>query len=86
MPTREIPTHSPAPWSLNESDDLRYYGDGYICELHGVTEADKRLILKAPELLAACRAYVLMCEAGGLMSGLALGMKSLVDHIDGGGE
>lgn len=52
-------------------------------------DANRRLILKAPDLLAACRALVRQCETGGIIVGIRNHvdtMKALVDHIDGGGE
>lgn len=92
MPTRETPTHSPAPWALDPSskqhhDDLILDAkSGTVAATYGLA-ADDRLILKAPDLLAACRAFVLRFEAGADHSEEIYDtMKALVDHIDGGGE
>ena len=94
MPTRETPTHSPAPFSLDTDGDIVDANGRSVALLYPESggaddDADRRLILKAPELLAVCRAFVRMCEAANIPLDLrhpAWRMKALVDHIDGGGE
>jgi hypothetical protein len=88
MSTRETPTHSPAPWWLDDWSHLRAEDEAPICDLHPASEPDRRLILKAPELLALVRQSVLEAERSSLDRGSAryAAMKALVDHIDGTGK
>ena len=93
MPTRETPTHSPAPWSIDRRDlvgqDTLHDAQGnYLAMLDSTSAADDRLILKAPELLDACRRWLRRCESGSVLfySANYAEIKALVDHIDGDGE
>jgi hypothetical protein len=88
-PTREIPTHSPAPWQ--EDEEQRGHitsADGLYVAEYALEAENRRLILKAPDLLATCRALVLRHEAGmgevDRETTYAV-MKALVDEIDGVG-
>lgn len=88
MSTRNMPMHSPSPWTTIEQDlhDTKGVHIGNIRYLSG---EDRRLILKAPELLVVCRKVVLDAEENGatvLVAGSTqhAAMKALVDHIDGG--
>jgi hypothetical protein len=86
--TRETPTHSPGPFTL---DDSCIHGRVFdangrrVATVYG-TVADERLFLKAPELLAACRTFCLRVERGEVQSRKTYAaMKALVDHVDGTG-
>jgi hypothetical protein len=85
--TRATPTHSPAPWKESGEE----YGEHthvlsaeglYVAE-YVLVDADRRLILSAPKLLAACRAAVLDRDPDNTFHHIAA-MKALVDQVDGG--
>jgi hypothetical protein len=88
MATRETPTHSPAPWDIGWDGHIRDANGVPIMSTHRTRAEDDRLIRKAPDLLAACRRYVLRCGAGEVAEPPRefMSMKALVDYIDGEGE
>jgi hypothetical protein len=95
MPTRETPTHSPGPWTTDGygvyDATKQIIAEVYV-DVHSrdadAAEANRRLILKSWQLLAACRVLVLKHESGmGEVDRESTyeTMKALVDAIDGTG-
>jgi hypothetical protein len=88
--TRGAPTHSPVPWELDDDRDVADATGRTVAFLYAESngkdlDADRRLILKAPDLLAAVRRWLLRCEAGSVLvySSNYAEIRELVDHIDG---
>jgi hypothetical protein len=88
MLTRETPTHSPAPFALDADGDVVDADGMVVAIIYTENDADRRMMQKAPELLAACRAFVRDHEALSARFAWADGshvstIRALVGRIDG---
>lgn len=88
MPTRETPAHSPVPWLYDGGDILDAHGKLVACLPMDLPAADRRLLMGAPDLLAAVRRWLLRCEAGNdlFQASNYAEIAAIVADIDGGGE
>ena len=68
--------HTPGPWHRNETYGLIMHGKTEIAALHSGNEANARLVVASPDLLAALKVFV----------DSAPGRPSLMDYYHDGSQ